>query len=122
MTALRFTVPGNPVPKSRPRVVKGHTYTPMATKRAEQWIAMHARKARVLKTDGQVKLSVSFYRESAHACDLDNLAKTVCDALNGIAWKDDRQIVWLAALKAIDRSNPRTEIEIEEVNWSTEAA
>ena len=117
MDSVRFTVPGNPVPKQRPRVVKGHTYTPVETQRAEQWIAMHARRARVRWTEGQVKLHVSFYRDSGHACDLDNLVKTVADALNGIAWKDDRQIVWLGALKAVDRENPRTEVEISEVNW-----
>ena len=31
--------------------------------------------------------------------DVDNLAKTVCDALNGIAWLDDSQIVRMSAVK-----------------------
>lgn len=29
---VKFTIPGIPVPKARPRVVRGHTYTPKKTK------------------------------------------------------------------------------------------
>lgn len=29
---VKFTIPGIPIPKARPRVVKGHTYTPKKTK------------------------------------------------------------------------------------------
>jgi Holliday junction resolvase RusA-like endonuclease len=43
--------------------------------------------------------------------DLDNLVKFVKDCLNGIAWKDDAQVVTLAATKKYDE-NPRTMIEI----------
>jgi len=31
--------------------------------------------------------------------DLDNVAKCLLDALNGIAWKDDKQVVFLQAIK-----------------------
>jgi Holliday junction resolvase RusA-like endonuclease len=41
--------------------------------------------------------------------DLDNLIKAACDALNGIAWVDDSQIVSINALK-IYGDRPRTEI------------
>jgi crossover junction endodeoxyribonuclease RusA len=112
MTIQRFTVTGNPIPKARPRVVHGHTYTPAETTRAEQRVQMHARKARVRCTDQPVFLWLAFYRENALSCDLDNLIKLVQDALNGLAWKDDRQIVQVSALKAIDREHPRTEVEI----------
>jgi crossover junction endodeoxyribonuclease RusA len=115
MTVHRFVIPGNPIPKERPRVVKGHTYTPKRTLDAERVVQFYAKRARVPCLAGLVRLTVSFYRDSAHACDLDNLVKLVSDALNGIAWKDDRQVVVLSALKAIDRENPRTEVQIEQV-------
>jgi len=107
-----FMVPGNPAAKQRPRVVNGHAYTPVETTRAEQWIQMHARKAKVPKLEGPVELRLMFYRSDAIGVDLDNLVKLVSDALNGIAWEDDRQIQFLSAVKDIDRESPRTEIEI----------
>jgi crossover junction endodeoxyribonuclease RusA len=115
VTTYRFTIPGNPRPKERPRVVKGRTYTPARTVEGERLVQFYARKARVPRLSGHVKLTAMFYRDSAQPCDLDNLVKLVSDALNGIAWKDDRQVVVLSALKAIDRENPRTEVAIEAV-------
>ena len=58
-------------------------------------------------------VSMGFYRSTAHRLDLDNLIKTCLDALNGVAFKDDSQVVGLVARKYIDRGNPRTEGEIE---------
>jgi Holliday junction resolvase RusA-like endonuclease len=31
--------------------------------------------------------------------DIDNITKTVLDALNGLAYKDDKSVVWLSAIK-----------------------
>lgn len=113
MTVHRAVIPGNPVPKERPRVVNGRAYTPKRTQQAEQWVRLHARALPCL--GGPLRVRLAFYRQNAVPCDLDNLAKLVQDALNGHAYEDDRQIVVLAASKEIDRDNPRTEIEIEEV-------
>lgn len=45
--------------------------------------------------------------------DLDNLAKLVLDALNGVAWEDDRQVCLLHARKISGASIwTRTEVEI----------
>lgn len=115
MAAFSFVVPGNPVPKERPRVVKGRTYTPARTVKAEDLVKFYARKARIPKLTGPVKLTATFYRQDAHACDVDNLAKLVQDALNGLAYEDDRQIVVLTAVKVIDREQPRTEVSVESV-------
>lgn len=111
----RFTVPGNPIPWERARSKGGQHFTAPRTRAHRALIQGHARKAHVPKLSGLVKLTAAFYRESAHACDIDNLTKSVQDALNGLAYGDDRQIVILSAVKAIDRKNPRTEVELEEV-------
>jgi crossover junction endodeoxyribonuclease RusA len=116
VTAHRFVIPGNPIPKARPRVARGHAYTPKRTTDAEDVVKLYAKRARVRCLAGPVRLSLSFYRDSAQPCDLDNLVKLVSDALNGIAFKDDRQVVVLSALKAIDRENPRTEVAIEDAS------
>ena len=49
--------------------------------------------------------------------DLDNLVKSTKDALNGLAWRDDSQVVELSASKCYASGNelPGVEIAIEEV-------
>ena len=50
--------------------------------------------------------------------DLDNLVKATKDALNGLAWRDDSQVVELSAGKCYASGNelPGVEIAIEEVS------
>jgi Holliday junction resolvase RusA-like endonuclease len=113
--SVSFVVYGDPTPKARPRVVHGHAYTPGQTTAAEARIAVAARRSGVKPAKGPVRLSARFWRATARVCDLDNLAKLVQDALNGIAYVDDSQIVELTATKGIDRDRPRTEVRIEEL-------
>lgn len=111
---MEFEVFGKPVPKQRARTVGGHTYTPATTRQAEEAIAivvksqMRARGQEPLA--GAVQAEFHFYGASATA-DIDNLSKLVQDALNGIAYDDDRQIVALLAFKHKDGA-PRTTISI----------
>lgn len=52
--------------------------------------------------------------------DADNIAKVICDALNGIAYRDDTQIVSLVVTKVYTASEPKVVVGIcemtEEVN------
>lgn len=107
-----FTVPTNPRPKERPRVVDGHTYTPKETEQAEALVRAAARLAGARPHTQPVRLVVRAYRGDARRVDLDNLVKLVSDALNGTAYEDDHQIKALVATMDIDRENPRTEVEI----------
>lgn len=51
----------------------------------------------------------------AKSGDLDNRLKISQDALKGICFEDDRQIVELHAFRFDDKANPRIEIEIKEI-------
>jgi crossover junction endodeoxyribonuclease RusA len=86
-------VDGRPVPKGRPRVTNGYTYTPPRTVLWEQSIRVLAKsKLRgAPPLDGRLKVYLSFFGARSNA-DLDNLAKAVLDALNGVVYADDRQI------------------------------
>lgn len=117
-----FTVDGNPKPKERPRFGRGRGYTTEATRAAEARVAssftenMGIRHTIESPVTGALKVRLRFFRDSMRRVDLDNLSKIPLDALNGLAWGDDSQIVSLIASKHLDRDNPRTEIEL----WTTE--
>jgi len=112
---IEFIVYGNPIPKARARVANGHAFTPARTVAWEQEIRLRC-PAKELR--GELCIVLRFYRDSRKRCDIDNLCKSVFDALNGKAWKDDCQIIELGAFKSYDPTDPRVEIEIEEVNPS----
>lgn len=107
-----FTVEGDPVPKARPRFVRGHTMTDPRTTRGEQSVVMAARRARVRPLDGPVIVWLAYWRRTRVHCDIDNLVKLTLDALNGIAWQDDHQVVELHVTKRVDPDRPRTEVRL----------
>lgn len=102
---LRFTVRGVPVPKARARVVtangRTHSYTPDRTAAWEGEIVRAFRAAypgwEPIPRGVAIKVTAEFVcpgRGSAASIrgDWDNFAKSL-DALNGVAWDDDIQIV-----------------------------
>lgn len=118
---LKFTVPGTPHSKHRPRFTtrsgKVTTYTPRATQQAEQKIVAAWRAAGgkpSLNPHTNYGITVSFNLINNHRRDLDNMLKTVLDALNKRAWADDTQVVKITAQKIIhnNQTTPNTEITI----------
>ncbi|HXI15179.1 MAG TPA: RusA family crossover junction endodeoxyribonuclease [Chloroflexota bacterium] len=63
--------------------------------------------------EGPVRLTLTIFRPR-RAGDLSNRIKILEDALNGIAWGDDKQIVELHAYRKEDKTNPRAEVTIEQ--------
>lgn len=111
---LSVIVEGNPIPKQRARIVGRHGYTPKRTKAYEQkvaWAVKQEIKGKLFT--GDIAVFLDFYRSDRRRCDIDNLQKAILDALNGIAYKDDSQIVKLHSEKHFDRENPRVYIKIE---------
>ena len=94
-----FMVPGEPVSKERPRTVSGHTYTPQKTLDHEQKIR-DVWNLTVRKWDpkGKFHVELGFDLERNNK-DIDNLIKTVLDALHGLAWRNDLQVQSVMARK-----------------------
>ncbi len=112
---LMLVVQGQPVPKKRPRVTRaGHAYTPKETVEHEAAVgwSMKAAWRREPSTE-PFRVTLAFYMANNRPVDIDNLAKAVLDAGNGIVWVDDRQVRALSCTRDVDRSNPRTEITLE---------
>jgi len=57
-----------------------------------------------------VSVTVRFYHKDRRKHDIDNYFKLLFDALSGIVWEDDVQIIELIAQKYIDKENPRVEV------------
>lgn len=133
---VRFTVPGEPQGKGRARVGtiagKARMFTPAKTVQYESLIALSAQEAMNGSAiiEGPVMLEVIAYmpirdswskkkRDAAHANeivptglpDIDNCCKAICDGVNNVVWKDDRQVSDLHMKKRFS-STPRVEVII----------
>lgn len=88
-------VPGEPVAKSRPRVYHGRGITPKKTKEAEEQVAraFHLQYPNAIPLKGPIAIKAEFWLSRQGRPDWDNLVKLATDALNGIAYEDDAQIV-----------------------------
>jgi len=122
---IEFTVPGQPVPKGRPKFARRGkgvvAYTPAKTAAYES-LVQHAAAAAMggrLPTARPVKLVVSLALQvppswskkrqalaiagvirATKKPDADNVLKGLKDACNGIVWKDDAQVVSIELAKA----------------------
>lgn len=109
---ITFTVPGKPRGKGRPRFSRGRAYTPEKTREYEELIRRCYLLHGGVKLEGAVTLSilaiypipkktkaadrqrmVQGYELPLKKPDGDNIEKAVADALNGVAYDDDSQIV-----------------------------
>ena len=132
---ISFVVPGAPQGKARARTVtqggKTHSYTPAKT---AQYEALVRQTYKFSFPDekpltGPVLLEIRAYMpvpeswtngKKAKALggliqpttkpDADNIGKAIADALNGVAWEDDKQITYLRVTKTYGL--PRVEVEI----------
>lgn len=115
-----FTVSGEPEGKARPRVTRNGTYTPPKTQAYEKLVQMSFRTQCPGVFFGDAPLCVYITANFAppqsatkrkrsrmlsgeirptKKPDTDNIAKAICDALNGVAYRDDAQICSLTVQK-----------------------
>lgn len=135
---IHLVVPGEPIGKARPRWSQHGTYTPTKTVNYETQIKErfaaehpgHIPLTCALKLDVKAFFAIpkSASRTRAENMrlnritptkrpDADNVLKVVADALNGIAYRDDSQIVWAEVKKGYSEV-PRLEVTISVVGRS----
>ena len=130
-------IPGTPIAKARPRFVRRgkfvETYNPQETEEGrflfevqKQWRSKPLEEAITVEcfffmpipkgtSKKKMVLILEGILKHIKRPDTSNLIKFVEDCLNGFVWKDDSQIFRIAGEK-IYGENPRTEINIKEVD------
>lgn len=142
MTTIHFTVPGKPRGKQRPRVTRHGSFTPKETQKYEADVkaAFYAARREAEREKGIIfdltkitRVSVHFVawfpvpeswtkakKQSAYGQphtskpDLDNIAKIILDALNGVAFPDDAMVTYTSAKKCYcnEGEQPRVEVTL----------
>lgn len=137
MRKFEFSIFCEPKGKGRPRFNSwtGRAYTPKDTREYEEFIRQEFLsgypKAKAIETPIRISIVAyhgipkSYSARRAEDCfngtekpakkpDVDNIAKAVLDALNGIAFLDDKQVIAMRVLKAWHYVG-HTDVVIEEV-------
>lgn len=138
---IRFTVLGNPFGKQRPKFARHgkfvQTYTPKETLQHEKIIAQiyeDVAKGKKFEKKAPLDIQITAYYPIPKSAskkkrkemlehrirpvvkpDLDNVAKLIYDALNGVAWHDDNAIVD-TQIRKFYSENPRVDIFIQVVD------
>ena len=130
MKPTTFKIPGEPTGKARPRITKWGAHTPEKTVLYENLVktcynggmyegavAIYVRayynipKSATKKARAEIE---NLERFPTKKPDCDNVLKIIADALNGIAYHDDSQIV-RATVEKYFADEPRVEVELMEV-------
>ena len=140
---IEFFVPGAPIGKGRPRAARRGTgvvmFTPEKTAGYEALVAAAASNAMraeagplftgPLEAVLEMRIPIPASWSKAHKAaalagaelptskpDIDNVAKAILDACNGVAFRDDAQVVMLVATKAFS-DEPGVRVVIRECGW-----
>lgn len=127
---MRLFLDLDPQPKRRPRFRrkgnKVYTYSDPKDLNFKKAVQLFAKNQIDYPLDGPLVCKINFfikppktiklkYPVNKRSGDLDNLAKNVLDALNGLAYQDDSQIVRLTCMKAY-RDISGIELELYSLN------
>lgn len=111
---LKFTLP---YPPSVNHYLRHNGHAVYRTKEANDYrqiVGWSLLSMGIEPLQGQLKMAIVAYRPRK-AGDIDGILKVSLDAMNKLAYEDDKQIIELHVYRRDDKHNPRLEIEIHEV-------
>ena len=118
---VAFSVEGTPRPKQSFKFKKGDgTYRPFTPKLVKAWqneVAWAAKQEMIGEDPllGELAVSMTFHLPDRRRRDLDNLSKGVLDAMNGIVFDDDQQVVDLHVYKRLSKKYPGVSVKVEKL-------
>ena len=126
MSTIKFSVPTLPVPFMRTGFNDVRRYNYARYTNYKNLVGLVARRAMNGRAPftGAIKVFAEFYKHKPrpqkgrkpHVTfqgDVDNFLKAVLDAMNGICYEDDRQVIFVQAEKIF--GDPHITIEVEEI-------
>ncbi len=136
---IKFTIPGPPIGKGRPKFTRcgsyTHTYTPPKTANYEMLVQWYFMQSQANKIIGSIVADIEAYMpipkstskkqrammiggiiRPAKKPDWDNIGKIICDALNKLAYDDDSAVVD-GRVRKYYSDDPRVEVTLTEVNY-----
>jgi Holliday junction resolvase RusA-like endonuclease len=96
------------------RYTSNGVYVREAAENYKAGVKLRATLQRMTPFGGEVAMYVHVYRAQKRG-DLDNFAKVLGDALNGVTYHDDSQVIELHMWRHDDKGNPRCEVEVRKV-------
>lgn len=96
-----------------------HIFLPQRYKLWESEIKRQAKEQLpkdYIPTKNEINLTIEFYLKDKRCPDLQNLPKSVCDALNGVVWEDDRQISEVHLFRKFGYEKSKIVLIFEEIN------
>lgn len=114
-----LVLPLPPSANNRLALVRGRFVQTREARAYKQAVALKALAHGMRPLHGEIAVQVHVYR-ARRSGDLDNFFKAAFDALKGIAWDDDKQVVRLVADRYEDKANPRMEVWVEAVGLKRE--
>lgn len=116
MNELRYSLPGRPKSWQRDDIVNGKRVTGhqnRAVKDAHRYAALSAgARVQACDSEGSYELHMVAHYPNRVQGDCDRLLGLPLDALQGLVYRDDRQVVRVSCERRIDRENPRVEIVV----------
>lgn len=109
---MRLTLPVPPSANRYWSIWRGRAVTSGAAHEYRRTVQLAARAIGAVPTTQPVAVRIDWFREAKRG-DLDNRIKCLLDALRGVAFMDDKQVVELHAYRRDDKTNPRVEVTIE---------
>ena len=131
---VSFTIYGRPIAKGRPRFTKsGYAYTPQATVNYENLVKMSYTEqtkgawfedSAIVATlvvhcpipkstpKKNIPAMISGETRPTSRPDLDNIAKAILDALNGVAYTDDSNVIELSIQRRYTDLEPRVAVTL----------
>ena len=118
---IKIVIEGDPIPAARPRFSGRRCYQPKRNRQYRQRVieaASVTMKGRA-PFEGALSAVVKLYRKYKRTAriygDVDNHLKALFDGMNGLVFKDDRQIVRCVVEKYQDKIKPRAEVFVTEL-------
>ena len=121
---IKITLPYPPSVNHYWRMVtlKGRGPVMLISKEGREYkksVALECSRRYLKPFTGPVMVNFTVYRPRRSG-DLDNVQKSLFDALKGHTWEDDAQIVEIHAFRKDNKINPRVEVEVTEIEAEQE--